>query len=185
MGLVDQTPMDWVDGVSTLDDVTLNTEVRNAYNLLLNPPICQVHASSPNSIAAGTYMTTWTAISWDATAVIDTEASGGTPMFSSANPTRITVQTPGWYECIGTVSFNIGASNIWTTAFRVNGTAYYAGSSTGFVGTSNQGANPTNLISFNAGDYLELVVTHDSTSAQSQVVSGFIPSLFVVRRRGL
>ena len=178
---VDQTPITWSDGVTTLDDNNLNTEVRDAGLLLLNPPCASVRrVSGSQSIP----ITTLTAIVFD-TLSFDTE-DPSTPMWNPANNTRLTIRTPGWYEVTGTVEWTVTSGATFTASFRVNGATQYLGISTssnptlGFLDNT-----PMNLIQFAANDYIELMVTHNAASAQSIVPSNFLPCMSVARRRGV
>lgn len=178
--MIDQAPITWVDGSTALNDANFNTEIRNAYLLVMNPPTCSVHNTGTLSVPTGS---TWTAQTWD-TLNFDTEAPTN-PMFASANPSRITVQTPGWYECVASIElFTVPAALVMTAAFRINGSTIYQGSSINATG-GNLDMSPSNMIQFGTGDYIELVYVHSYTSALTIDQRGFQPILTISRRRGV
>ena len=177
----DQTPITWVDGSTTLDDDSFNTEIRNAYALLLSPPICQVHRAAAASVATGGF----NPITWD-TKNFDTE-DPSTPMYSAGNPTRITIQTAGYYY----VNAAVGVGNTDTNtqnasiAVRVNNSTYYN------LDTSRGPANrslylaASTIIPFSASDYLELMISQTSGTAGNLAVTAYLPLFTVVRWAGL
>jgi len=177
----DQTPITWVDGVTALNDANFNTEVRNAALLMMNPPTASIRRASGSQSVTQNVLTV---ITMD-TLNFDTE-DPATPMWSSVNPSRITVRTPGWYECTASAEVNSTLVATYTAGFRINGTTLYNGSSVtsnavlGFLDVS-----PSALILFAANDYIELVVTHNASAAQSFSQSFFLPTLSVLRRRGV
>lgn len=179
----DIVPMTWVDGVSALSDATFNQEIRDSYLLLLNPPTCVLGRSTNQSIPTGTG---WTAISWDTPATFDTEDST-TPMFSASFPTRITVQTPGWYECILNVSGLLPLNIVLTAAIRINGgaTPTALGSVIGQSTSVHKIISASMMFSFAAGDYAEVVVNHNSGTACSLEALANIPNFTLYRRRGI
>src|ERR1700744_6784975 len=118
----DIVPMTWTDGSGDLTDANFNTEVRDSYNLLLNPPTASVRRSTNQTIATGTL----TPIVFD-TLNFDTEDPAPPFWSSTVNPSRLTITTPGWYECIGSCEESSPATNphILSSRFRVNGTPLY------------------------------------------------------------
>lgn len=177
----DPTPATWVDGTTALSDATFNTEIRDAYLLLLNPPTCSVHLTGSVTlpVSAG-----WTALSWD-TLLFDTEAPAD-PMYSAGSPTRITVKTAGWYECVASAELmSVPGQLTLSGAFRVGGSVYYMGSSV----TTNPTYGPldvsvVNLLKLNANDYIELVFNHTYSSALTLDQRGLQPTMTISRRRG-
>lgn len=180
----DITPRTWADNDPDLTDAIINTEIRNACTLMLNPPVCSVSRNTSTSVAAGTYMSTWTVINWTLL-LIDTEAPTD-PMWDSGSPSRITIRTDGWYECIASAEeLTQLTSNLLTAAFRVNGSAIWAGSTVGRT-PETLDISPANLIPLVTGDYIELIMTTDLGSAVTiSGASSNPPYLSVVRRRGL
>lgn len=177
----DQTPQTWTDAVTLLNDANFNTEIRDAALLMLNPPSGSIRrGSGSQSIPANTL----TVVVMD-TLNFDTE-DPATPMWSAANPSRLTVTTPGWYECVATAEWTVTSGATFTAGFRINGSTLYWGSSVssnpalGFLDNS-----PVNLIAMNPNDYIELVVTHNASSAQVIAQSFFLPGIAISRRRGL
>ena len=178
---VDQTPISWADASTLINDNNLNTEVRDAALLMLNPPMGSIRkASGTQSVAANTL----TVINMD-TLNFDTE-DPATPMWSSGTPNRLTVRTPGWYECTAAVEYQSTSAGTCTAGFRVNGATLYNGISVtapavfGFLDLS-----PNNLVLMNSGDYVEFVVTHNHSAAQNFAQSFFMPCLSICRRRGI
>jgi hypothetical protein len=180
--MIDQTPITWVDGVTTLDDNTVNTEIRNAYTLLLNPPSCQLHRSTAQTI---TGPNVWTAISWD-TLNYDTE-DPATPFFSAGSPTKMTIQTPGWYLVNGAVSIGNADATLFVGAMavRVNSTTFYNLGSVRAPGNRTLFIAGSTLIPFNTGDFVELMVEHTDSISCATGVNPFIPLFTVIRWRGI
>ncbi len=178
----DQTPITWEDGVTGITDSNMNQEIRNAAQLILNPPMCGIYMSASQGIPAGTYMSVWTPITFD-TAYYDTE-DPSTPMWYSPQNNRLTIRTPGYYECIACAEeTGLPNTNIMTGAFRINGSTIYLGNTAGRI-SENAGVSISNLIAFNANDYIQFVITHDYGSTIT-LSSGFQTSFYVARRRGL
>jgi hypothetical protein len=184
----DIVPRTWVNQVpgdtGDLTDENLNTEIRDSYALLYNPPTCVVVESNVQTIPNGTG---WTAITWDAAgAIVDTE-DPATPMFSGTLLTRVTCQTPGYYELTASMGVGTGVSTVvvLTAAFRVNGTSVYAGDTSQAPASAAVYVSPCTLIPLNAGDYVELVVTHNYSAPIGTHNSSFMPGMTLVRRRGL
>jgi hypothetical protein len=181
----DQTPITWVDDVTALDSTTLNTEIRDACSLILQPPMCGLSQTTAQTIPVGTYFSVWTPVTFNSE-FYDTE-DPATPMHDVAvNNSRITITTPGWYECVAScevVSFP--TANIYTGGFRVNGSTVYVGNTVGRVTVGDPAdCSPANLIQFNAGDYVEFVLTHDSSST-FQISTLALSTFYVARRRGI
>lgn len=179
----DIVPMTWTDGVGDQTDSNYNTEVRDSYLLLLNPPSASVRRSTNQSINSGVV----TPISFD-TVNFDTE-DPATPFWSSLNPTRLTITTPGWYECIGSAEESAPATtaHIVSSGFRVNGTTMYNCSSVATNGTTFGAIDVCSnaLIALNAGDYVEFWISQNKGSAITINQVGFQPVFSVCRRRGI
>lgn len=98
-------------------------------------------------------------------------------------PSRITITTPGWYECVASAEIQGNTGNfLFNAAFRVNGSVYYYGSTVGRVAEALD-VSPANLIELNAGDYVEFVITTDITTAITLSNSN-ASTFYVARRRG-
>lgn len=179
----DITPKVWSDEEPDLTADNFNTEIRDTYGLLINPPTCVVHRSSALSIPNGSG---WTVVGWDSAAVCDTE-DPATPMYSSAQNTRVTCQTPGWYNVVGALGLSAGAGSTveMTAIIRVNGTAYFAGDSSKATPFNDLYVSPSDLISLSLGDYVEMLVTHVYASPLDLIVADHIPSLSLFRCRGI
>src|SRR5512146_367329 len=179
--MLDQTPITWVDGVTALSDDTFNTEIRNAYSLLLNPPACQVHRSTTQTITAGGG---WQAISWD-TEVFDTE-DPATPMWAVGSPTRITIRTAGYYYVNGDVGIGNAeaTSNNNNMAVRVNGTTYYNLSTSRAPSDRTLYTTGSSLINVSASNYLELMISQTRPTNSTLSIRDHIPLFTVIRWRG-
>jgi hypothetical protein len=184
----DIVPMTWVNstpgGAVDLTDSNFNTEVRNSYLLLLNPPTCQITRATNQVIAVGTYFTAWVAVSFS-TLIFDTEAPAD-PMFAIGSPTRITCKTAGWYECIAVAEeTSLPATNVLTGALRVNGTTFYLGDTIGLVGDTMH-THVKHLLPLAVNDYVEFMVTHDSATTVNIIGGAPNPATMTLsRRRGI
>ena len=177
----DITPRTWTDGNLEITTANLNTEIRDSYLLLLNPPTCVLERNAAFSIPTGASQTV---IPWDSL-LFDTE-DPSTPMYSSVNPSRVTIRTAGWYECMFNIGALLGSNIIQTYSLRVNGvTVYTLGSSYGIATTTHKVMSCSMLLPFNATDYVEVTALHNSASAQSLEILGNSPNFMVYRRRGL
>lgn len=88
-----------------------------------------------------------------------------------SNTSRITIQTPGKYLLLGTVSTSANATA--QAAFRVNGTTEILLSAVGNAGASlNGGCTIAAIYSFTAGQYVELMGAFGSTQNCSFGVDG-------------
>ena len=179
----DITPMTWTDGSGDLTDVNLNTEIRDSMLLLLNPPAASVRRSTNQTITTGTV----TPVIFD-TVNYDTE-DPATPFWSVSNPSRLTITTPGWYECIGSVEETAPATtaHLMSSGFRVNGTTMYNCSSVATNGTTFGPLDVCSqaLISLNAADYVEFWISQNKGSSITINQVFFVPYFSVQRRRGL
>ena len=179
----DITPMTWTDGNSDLIDVNFNTEIRDSYLLLLNPPAASVRRSTSQTVASGSIVP----ISFD-TVNFDTE-DPATPFWSATNPTRLTITTPGWYECIGSAeeSAPTTTAHIVSSGFRVNGTTMYNCSSVATNGTTFGSIDVCSnaLIKLNAADYVEFWISQNKGSSITINQVFFQPVFSVQRRRGI
>jgi hypothetical protein len=179
----DITPMIWVDGNGDLTETNLNTEIRDAYTLLLNPPAASIRRSTSMSIPSGAL----TPVIFD-TLNYDTE-DPATPMWNASFPTRLTVTTPGWYECIGSAEQSAPATtaHIMSSGFRVNGVTLYNCCSVATNGTTFGPLDvcSNSLIAFNASDYAEFWISQNKGAAITINQVFFQPFFCMTRRRGL
>ena len=179
--MIDIVPRDWVNGAGDLTDANFNTNIRDAYLLLLNAPTGIVGSSIAQSIPNGA---AWTAIIWSNPAIVDTET---THMWAAGTPTRLTCRTPGWYELTASVTQNVLLANyMFTSAFRVNGAAINGESTMVGDGGVMRSVNPATLLSFAAGDYVELVCNHTYSAAIALQLTTYNAPLLTMRRvRGI
>lgn len=180
MALSDITPITWSDGVAGLTDTNFNTEIRDSYLLLLNPPALGLQRTSSQTIPN----TTWTALSFD-NLLYDTLVDTF-PQYDSGSPTKFTCQCDGWYELQAACFMSPSTSSTLQGAFRVNGSTWYYGNfQFGEVAGRNTNINVGNLIQLSAGDYVEFVVWVNGGASENITVSGDTPIFSVIRRRGI
>jgi hypothetical protein len=181
MPVTDITPMTWADGSADLTDANLNAEVRDAYLLLLNPPAVGLQRTTNLTLTN----ITWTAVGFD-TLLYDTLSTDTSPQWSSGANTKVTAQSPGWYECIGTARCTTPtAAVILTAAMRVNGSVFYFGGSQNCgspVVTLN--ATVSVLIKLATSDYVEFMLWQNAGASQTITATGLTPLFSVTRRRG-
>ncbi len=139
------SPKTWAtsDGLGA---ATLNLEVRDALNFLLNPPTTglsatgQTHNSTGNWLSIGGYTEDW-----------DTDAMHST----SVNTSRITCVTAGKYLFTGSVAFASNATGIRGARFLANGGTTYE--QCGQPAAAGAGAmSISGIIPMTAGQYVEL-----------------------------
>lgn len=129
-----------------------NTNVRDAINFLLNPPMCEAYqTSATTTLPAGT----WTPIGCD-TNTVDSYGGHNT----STNNSRYVGPVPGWYQANGIVAFTTGASTYNQARIAKNGNPYQRSRATGTpsTGAFNPIANPGPVQIFlnGTGDYIEI-----------------------------
>jgi Carbohydrate binding domain len=113
------------------------------------------------------------------------DASG----YAQTDPTKVTIQTPGWYEATADFPLTVDtANNSLSLAIRVNGTDYYAIDSvswtTNTLNTSKHVTGAT-LIALDAADYLETVVRTTRATTLTSLAQLGAPSWSVRRLRGI
>lgn len=160
-------PTRWTAGM--LHDEVLFNEVSDALTFLLNPPEAEVHQTVVQSIPNGT--TTATPIT------LDTVTTDNDGMFSAGQPTRLTINTPGWYECFYAVHWASKADNtIRSMGIALNG-VLAIGSLIGYYDHVNDsGTTPEVWVTYDAyfkvGDYVQLGVLQGSGAALSTASDG-------------
>ena len=90
----------WTAGTLLTD--SLCNEWSAVYDFLLNPPQAEVKRTSNQTITSAAYGT-WTAVTFTVK-VADTDG-----MWSASHATRLTVATPGWYECMYQIPWAVTA----------------------------------------------------------------------------
>lgn len=138
-------PKTWATNDS-LGASTLNTELRDALNFLLNPPKVRLDVTGPTHNSTGN----WLALS-AYTEAYDTDAMHST----SVDTSRITIVTAGTYLFTGYVAFATNATGIRGARFFANGVTAYA--QQGQPAAAGAGAcSVTDVIPCTAGQYVEL-----------------------------
>lgn len=164
MGTV-PVPHVWATGeVATASNMNLNDST--VANFLLNKPFAKVRQTSVQSLPNGGF----TALQFQ------TADENSDSMYSSGSPTKLTAQTPGWYDFSG--KFALTAA---TTGGRrgcvlaVNGTQQ-SGSQVMYAGSvqSASGVLPVFSVFLNANDYAEYQAFQDQGAAQNTDVGSGI-----------
>lgn len=145
----------------------------NVNNGIVTQLGCTAYKSTPQVIATNTA----TALTWD-TEVVDTDSMHSVV----TNPTRITAQTQGFYNCACTLQLSAGG----TSGTLVELQLFVNGSAVG-PGINMQSANAVDRITLgfpvylNVNDYVEFMVTQDSTANRSTVGGATGTQVAVVR----
>jgi len=100
----------WVVG-DVVTAAMMNSNVRDAVNFLLNPPIADVYQSAAQTLATGTA----TDVTFDASNV-DTYAGHS----NSVNNSRYVAQVAGWYLVVAEVGFTGNANGRRSLAIQKN-----------------------------------------------------------------
>ncbi|MGW4986309.1 hypothetical protein ACWEQ3_01480 [Streptomyces mirabilis] len=116
------------------------------------------------------------AMVWD---TIDLDLLGG---WSAANPTRWTCTVPGWYEISGAVGFNSNTTGtnrmgLW----YLNGGLFMRSKSVGgpFPSEALTVEARSVAVPFAAGDYVELIPSHNATAAVTTATGSLRPYLSI------
>lgn len=144
------TPPSTVTSSDVLTAALWNTQVKDNLNALYKPPACLVRRTTQQ-----TPFTSGTAVTWEG-AIYDTTGPGS-PMFSLASPTRVTIQVTGLYLVEAYIIIS-GTSTITIPTglpIAVNGTTKFAPLIvvSGLLPSSTQSVATT--FSLAAGDYIE------------------------------
>lgn len=134
---------------TVLTAAQLNTNLRDSVNFLLAPPACVLLQAVAQSIPNNTP----TALTYD-TELLDNDGMHST----TANTSRMTAQTGGWFMYGGGVSQAASGTGFRLARWTLNG-AVTNGSAHCVAGNANgpNGIPARTMISYlNAGDYLEL-----------------------------
>lgn len=119
---------------------------------------CRLTHSASQSVASGVAVV----LTWD------TEQADDDGMHDATNPTRITLPLDGVYRVIGQVPFSANATGFRAVSLKLNGTTYVREVLVPPVAT---GVRTTPIlaaeIGASAGDYFELVASHDSGATLS------------------
>lgn len=146
----------------TYADAYASTE-SNAYigtngnlDFLASPPSASAFRNTAQAITNAT----WTTINFD-----QEEWDSGGLHSTSSNPSRFTISTSGKYVVIAYVAFAFNGSGRRGTLFRVNGGGTDRNPTLlnpTTTGTANFGLTNSTVMSFSAGDYLEVFAWQDS-----------------------
>lgn len=161
---------DWVVG-EIVTAAMLNSNVRDAVDFLLDPPMCDLYQAAAQSIPNGAL----TALVWD-TEVYDNDSAHSTV----TNSSRITIQTPGWYHVSAAYSMDLNTTGYRLVCLYKNGSVAKTGNR--IAPSSNQTAAVLDAyLSVSAGDYLEIVVLQSSGAALSTWVANAFRSFCTAR----
>lgn len=162
------TPFDWIANNGLYASAAgLQAGVGDVLNFLLSPPVCVLRQTVTQSIPTGAFTPL----------LFQTENVDSDNMHStSANLSRLTAVTAGWYQLSGQVGHGVASTTgrrgcLWS----INGTqtpgsqALISATGSGSGGTVQVA---TTLIAYlNAGDYVELQAYQDSGAALSTNVA--------------
>lgn len=155
----------------------LNSNLRDAVNFLLTPPLAVLRQTVAQSLATGTF----NPITFDTE---DFDRDNGHSTVS--NTSRYTAQTPGWYEPEGIFAVAPNATNRRIAKWVVNGTPANAARVDIVTVTQPAGATfsmnaPTRRLFLNTNDYLELYGWQDGAASLNTLVAGEQASYFGIR----
>lgn len=145
---------------------------------LINRRVCRLRQTAAQALADNTAV----AVSFGAgSEEIDTHGMHN----EAVNPTRITIDKAGVYDCRGGVMFATQTTPVVSAAYiRISGTG---------LATGGRWQPPNHIVSLNTfavaeldvGDYVELIAQQDSAGAANTSVSSFFSSsLEVIYLRG-
>ena len=97
------------------------------------------------------------------------------------NPTRITINKPGWYLIVGNIKWTAGTVGDREVFITKNGASAFVARQTGAVAALAQYQTVSAIEFLVAGDYLQLYVNQTSTAALAidAVAADLTPSLTV------
>lgn len=160
----------WNSGM--IHDEVLFNDLQYAMTFLLSPPEAEIHQTAAQSIPNGT--TTGTPITFDSV----TKDNDG--MWNASAPTRLTINTTGWYELEWAVHWAaVSDDTIRIQAVSLNG-ALAIGSLIGYYDHVNASGTATPEVRvcydyfLNAGDYIQLAVMQGTGSSLSTASSGTV-----------
>lgn len=153
---------------------TTFTALMNIIKFIAAPPEVHVSQVAPSQTIP---QNTWTPVTWN-TVTRDTEfdSNSGTPMWSAANPTRITIQTRGWYEIEFSSQWAAAVDTVRRIqALRQNGSGT---AECEYQGRYDQKTASTNKIRtvydgfFDVGSYIEVMVYQEAAPGGLALVDG-------------
>lgn len=141
-------------------DASVFNEVSTALDFLANPPSTWVVASGATH-ALAVPGSTFTTVNLTAS-LIDTEvAAGYSAMWTSANPSRVYAQTPGWYEVEANVqwlSVNDSARRLLMLVFTGSDGVARSKARTDVASIGTMIQRLSYPLFMNAGEYVEMKV---------------------------
>lgn len=157
----------WTTG-EVVTAAELNSNIRDALNFLLAPPLAVLR----QTVAQSTANSAWTAISFDTE---DFDRDGGHS--TSTNASRYVAQTTGWYLVVGSCGWASNTTGIRAFGIVQNGdlnNSMYGrvqiAPATGTFGTS---VSSMAFLYLNAGtDYVEIYMFQNSGAALNTGVAG-------------
>lgn len=160
------TPPDIAPGVLTTADLT---QLVDAVNFLLHPPIAELRQTSAQSIVT----TAWTAVQFQSED-LDTDVDGVGGHSNSTNNTRYTARYPGWYELSGGMAWNTGTVGSRAIRWSVNGAFVTGVSHAEAIDTfATCPVARTVKVYLTQGDYVEMYAHHNGgASLSTSVASG-------------
>ena len=156
---------------SILTAAQWNSNVRDAVNFLITPPLFIGYQTVTQSIANAAFVP----VLFD-TEIIDSDGGHST----ATNTSRYTAQTPGYYQPGGGPSLVANSTGVRWTRWAVNGTPVIGSQ---FSATAVQG-QPHELpmrsfpIYLNVGDYLEMFVQQTSGAALGTDTTPGTPNVY-------
>lgn len=159
----------WLAGDQLAEDEF--NELEYAHAFLLNPPECIIYQNIVQTVSTGSPVE-----ASDMLMLVDTEAaasSGTTKMWDSGAATRITIQTPGWYEIEYASAWAVSATNDRRARWVSINNLGFAGEYDEIASASiaNEGRNMIEWF-MNTGDYLKLGIYQSSGSDKTTQVTG-------------
>jgi hypothetical protein len=151
----------------------MNTNVRDAVNFIIAPPLAQLVQAVVQSVGDSA----WTALTFT-TETIDRDGGHS----NVTNTPRYTAQTAGWYLMQGTVSWTANATGGRQASFGVNGSStlfskvFQAGTAA-FVGS----VTTSGTTYLNVGDYAQLFSWQNSGGANNTVINTESGPVFTLR----
>src|SRR6266498_2901474 len=149
-------PRTWV-AAEFVDNVELNTEIRDALNYLLDPPRAELRQTVTQNLTTAT----WTDITYTTEDYDQTNDPGHDTVTNTA---RYTAPVTAWYEISGCVATATMASSTLFVRAAVNGSAVAASrAATPFVSGAATGvALPRFGVFLTAGDYVTMQGRQDT-----------------------
>lgn len=152
------SPITWVTGV-VVTASQLNTNIRDALNFFITPPLCVMRQVTGQSVGGGGY----TAVTWDTE---DIDRDGGHSTVS--NTSRYTAQTAGWYDIQSTLVWPLSMTGNWVgTVLQINGlsASRYAKATAPVASGFNVATTTGTTLFLNVGDYVDTMAANGGSTA--------------------